>query len=155
MAKPVFIFKKKKFLKGFPLNIWKKNLIFLLIWPSFFLIIENFSNYCFQYVLVKLRFSSTKLRKLLLGLTQAHDMPGPWAVLYWEPRRMPTAMGGLKSYRDGALSSIKPIPLRQAAVKSHKNSRSRTMATYFQSSFTCVCPCILYGNIVVVVVVSS
>ena len=52
-------------------------------------------------------------------------------------------MGLLKSYKDGALSSIKPIPLKQAAVKSHKNSLSRTMATYFQSSFTCICPCII------------
>ncbi len=45
-------------------------------------------------------------------------------------------MGMRISYRDGARSKMPTMPERQAAVKSHRNNRSRTIATYFQSSTT-------------------
>lgn len=47
------------------------------------------------------------------------------------------SMGTLVSYRVGACKIIPAVPTTTAIVKIHKNNRSKTIATYFQSSFTC------------------
>lgn len=45
-------------------------------------------------------------------------------------------MGIRSSYNVGACRIIPAVPTNTASVKIHKNKRSRTIATYFQSSFT-------------------
>lgn len=45
-------------------------------------------------------------------------------------------MGIRSSYSDGACRMIPAVPTSTASVNIHKNSRSKTIATYFQSSFT-------------------
>lgn len=46
------------------------------------------------------------------------------------------SMGTRVSYSVGACKIIPAVPTTTAIVKIHKNSRSKTIATYFQSSFT-------------------
>lgn len=47
------------------------------------------------------------------------------------------SIGTRVSYSVGACNMIPAVPTITAIVKSHKNKRSNTIATYFQSSFTC------------------
>ena len=47
-----------------------------------------------------------------------------------------TSIGILESYNVGACKIIPAVPTTTAIVKIHKNKRSSTIATYFQSSFT-------------------
>lgn len=47
------------------------------------------------------------------------------------------SMGTRVSYSVGACKIIPAVPTTTAIVKIHKNNRSNTIATYFQSSFTC------------------
>lgn len=47
------------------------------------------------------------------------------------------SIGTRVSYSVGACKIIPAVPTTTAIVNSHKNKRSNTMATYFQSSFTC------------------
>lgn len=47
------------------------------------------------------------------------------------------SIGCVLSYKLGACNMIAAVPKTQANAKSHRNKRSRTMATYFQSSSTC------------------
>lgn len=47
------------------------------------------------------------------------------------------SIGTLVSYNVGACKMIPAVPTTTAIVNSHKNKRSKTIATYFQSSFTC------------------
>lgn len=47
-------------------------------------------------------------------------------------------MGFVLSYRAGAWNMISAVPMRQANVNIHRNSLSRTMATYCQSSMICI-----------------
>lgn len=47
------------------------------------------------------------------------------------------SIGCVVSYKLGACNMIAAVPKTQANAKSHRNKRSRTMATYFQSSSTC------------------
>lgn len=47
-----------------------------------------------------------------------------------------TSIGILESYNVGACKIMPAVPTTTAIVKSHKNKRSSTIATYFQSSFT-------------------
>lgn len=46
------------------------------------------------------------------------------------------SIGMRSSYKVGACRIMAAVPSRTAVVKIHKKSRSRTMATYFQSSRT-------------------
>jgi len=46
-------------------------------------------------------------------------------------------MGFVLSYRAGAWKMIRAVPMRQAHVNIHRNSLSKTMATYCQSSMIC------------------
>lgn len=46
------------------------------------------------------------------------------------------SIGTRVSYNVGACSMIPAVPTITAIVNSHKNNRSNTIATYFQSSFT-------------------
>ena len=46
-------------------------------------------------------------------------------------------LGCLVSYRIGACRIMPILPTTHAVVKIQRNNRSSTMATYFQSSFTC------------------
>lgn len=46
------------------------------------------------------------------------------------------SMGTLVSYKVGARKMIPAVPNTTAIVNNHKNRRSNTMATNFQSSFT-------------------
>lgn len=48
------------------------------------------------------------------------------------------SIGILESYKVGACNIIPAVPTTTAIVKIHKNKRSSTIATNFQSSFTCV-----------------
>lgn len=48
------------------------------------------------------------------------------------------SIGMRSSYKVGACRIMAAVPSRTAVVKIHKKSRSSTMATYFQSSRTCV-----------------
>ena len=47
-----------------------------------------------------------------------------------------TSMGTLVSYRVGACRMMPAVPNTTAIVNNHKNRRSSTIATNFQSSFT-------------------
>lgn len=47
-----------------------------------------------------------------------------------------TSIGILESYNVGACKIMPAVPTTTAIVKIHKNKRSSTIATYFQSSFT-------------------
>lgn len=47
-----------------------------------------------------------------------------------------TSMGRSVSYRSGACRKMPAVPITQAPVNIHRNSRSKTIATYFHSSFT-------------------
>lgn len=47
------------------------------------------------------------------------------------------SIGIRSSYSVGACRMMPAVPANTANVNIHKNSRSRTIATYFQSSFTC------------------
>lgn len=47
------------------------------------------------------------------------------------------SIGTRVSYKVGAWSMIPAVPTTTAIVNNHKNKRSNTIATYFQSSFTC------------------
>ena len=47
------------------------------------------------------------------------------------------SMGSLSSYRVGACRMMPAVPTSTATVKIHRKRRSRTIATYFQSSMTC------------------
>lgn len=47
-----------------------------------------------------------------------------------------TSIGIRESYNVGACKIMPAVPTTTAIVKIHKNKRSSTMATYFQSSFT-------------------
>lgn len=49
-----------------------------------------------------------------------------------------STMGILSSYRVGACKMMPAVPTNTANVNIHKKSRSKTIATYFQSSFTLV-----------------
>lgn len=49
-----------------------------------------------------------------------------------------TSIGIRESYNVGACKMMPAVPTTTAIVKSHKNKRSSTMATYFQSSFTAI-----------------
>lgn len=46
------------------------------------------------------------------------------------------SIGSVVSYNDGACKIIKHVPTTQAMANIHKNKRSNTNATYFQSSST-------------------
>jgi hypothetical protein len=46
-------------------------------------------------------------------------------------------MGVESSYREGAWKMMRMVPMIQAMVKIQRKRRSRTIATYFQSSITC------------------
>lgn len=46
-------------------------------------------------------------------------------------------MGFVLSYRAGAWKMMRAVPMRQAHVNIHRNSLSKTMATYCQSSMIC------------------
>ena len=48
------------------------------------------------------------------------------------------SIGILESYNVGACKIMPAVPTTTAIVKIHKNKRSSTIATYFQSSFTYV-----------------
>ena len=48
-----------------------------------------------------------------------------------------TSRGVLLSYRLGATNIMPHVPAMQANVNIQRRIRSRTMATYFQSSITC------------------
>lgn len=57
------------------------------------------------------------------------------------------SMGTRVSYRVGACKIIPAVPTTTAIVKIHKNNRSKTIATYFQSSFTWkICQLNSYSN---------
>lgn len=47
------------------------------------------------------------------------------------------SIGTRVSYNVGACKIIPAVPTTTAIVNNHKNKRSSTIATYFQSSFTC------------------
>lgn len=47
------------------------------------------------------------------------------------------SIGCVVSYKLGACKIIKHVPTTQAIANIHKNKRSNTIATYFQSSSTC------------------
>lgn len=47
------------------------------------------------------------------------------------------SIGIRSSYSVGACRIIPAVPANTASVNIHKNSLSKTIATYFQSSFTC------------------
>lgn len=47
------------------------------------------------------------------------------------------SIGTRVSYNVGACNIIPAVPTTTAIVNNHKNKRSNTIATYFQSSFTC------------------
>lgn len=47
------------------------------------------------------------------------------------------SIGTRVSYNVGACNMIPAVPTMTAIVNNHKNKRSNTIATYFQSSFTC------------------
>lgn len=47
------------------------------------------------------------------------------------------SIGTLVSYKVGACRMIPAVPNTTAIVNNHRKSRSNTMATNFQSSFTC------------------
>ena len=49
------------------------------------------------------------------------------------------SIGVRSSYKLGACKIIPAVPTHTANVNIHRNNRSSTMATYFQSSFTCKC----------------
>lgn len=47
------------------------------------------------------------------------------------------SMGTRVSYSVGACNIMPAVPTTTAIVNIHRNNRSNTIATYFQSSFTC------------------
>ena len=61
---------------------------------------------------------------------QNYCLPRPRIVVLASPMEI------LSSYKDGAWRIMAAVPTKTASVKIQRNRRSRTIATYFQSSFT-------------------